>query len=541
MISSPASAITPKQELARLTLESEEVIKKVKRGSTIGSAGRPSLGHIDSQPVQGPLLPPVAEGDGGNNEDVVMSPIETGGFEAIHEAQTNGVTTTSDDVTGTNEAFSSPDLVDIKMTDDDDNFSEATLVSRPTSPDAGILPEETPQQQKELLENKENLQTKEFENIRRSQSPDKHLAPLTEVSRSVLNSQAGVLLQQPEPVVKPEREVEKYAAPPGKPPPVPPRPKQAIAMNAIEEYARQQDVTEVINHCLFQLSCAMRPLGTDQDGEQLDEIHNLFFGQVRYHDVPDKGTKNVTELFSSIITRLYDQPKDIYDVLDTYFDLDEVDNGRMRFASIANTPPVIAVQLDRVIYDIPANTYRKLSHHVELKETIFLDRYLEDDDDSKLMERRKQTWGFKKDLREKENRRTELAQNKTRPDVHMVFEDAKNILEGLQSIVGEVDGMDDDIDVQQDTVDVLDQLAQSIRTEYQGMSAQVQPPSIIDRFFRTRIQHPGSAATNNLKLHRHAATPLSSASSLLPSWNPRRRPLLGLHLRFQARSLAQIQ
>ena len=189
-----------------------------------------------------------------------------------------------------------------------------------------------------------------------------------------------------------------------------------------------------------------------------------------------KERKNVTELFSSIITRLFNQPKDIYDALDTYFDLDEVENGRMRFASVANTPPVIAVQLDRVAFDNDTKTYRKLSHHVEVKETIFLDRYLEDEDDSKLMERRKQTWAFKRELREKEDRRRELAQNKTRPDVHMVFEDAKNILQGLQSIIGEENGIDDDIDVQQDTVDVLDQLAQSIRTEYQGSSTRLHPP-----------------------------------------------------------------
>ena len=181
-----------------------------------------ALGHIDSHPVQGPLLPPVAEGDGGNNEDVVMSPI---GLDDIREDQTNGVTVKSDNVSDTNDAFSSPDLVDIRMADDDDNFSEATLVSRPTSPDAGILPGENPQQQKELFENKENLQTKDFDNIRRSQSPDKHLAPLSEVSGSVLNSQAGALLQQPDPVVKPEREEEKQPSPPIKPPPVPPRPK----------------------------------------------------------------------------------------------------------------------------------------------------------------------------------------------------------------------------------------------------------------------------------------------------------------------------
>ena len=468
MITSPASSVTPKQELARLTLESEDAKQRVKRRSTIASGGRPSLGHIDSLPVQGPLLPPVSETNGVTNEDVVMSPID---FEDVfndmnnkgassHEAGMSNTTTTD-----------FPGFEDTKMTDGDDNSSEATLVSKPSSVDEIILPEETADQQKEILENKENFATKGHDNHRRSQSPEKHMAPLSQVSSSVLNSQAGVLSQKPntdltemEGVKQPEET--KYLPPPGRPPPVPPRPKQPVAMNAIEEYARQQDVTEVISHCLFLLSCAIRPLGTDQDGEQLDEIHNLFSGQVRYHDVPDKGSQNDAELFSSIITRLYSQPEDIYDALDTYFDLEEVENGRQRFASIAQLPPVVAIQLDRVAFDSKTQSYKKVSHHVKLHETIFLDRYLETDQDSALMQRRRDTWNMKKELAQKQERARELEPMPNRPEVYQVFEDARDILDSLQTI--DVDDMDDDLQVEPDVVDTLDTLASQTRAEHEG-------------------------------------------------------------------------
>lgn len=64
--------------------------------------------------------------------------------------------------------------------------------------------------------------------------------------------------------------------PPSRPPPVPPRPVPQIdqqqQIREEVELGAQQDVTEVINNVLFQTQCAIKPLGIDTDGEQLDVV-----------------------------------------------------------------------------------------------------------------------------------------------------------------------------------------------------------------------------------------------------------------------------
>src|SRR4051812_9124020 len=51
MITSPRASVTPHQELVKLTLMTSPAAEKIRRKSTIGSANRPSLGHIDGREV----------------------------------------------------------------------------------------------------------------------------------------------------------------------------------------------------------------------------------------------------------------------------------------------------------------------------------------------------------------------------------------------------------------------------------------------------------------------------------------------------------
>ena len=298
-----------------------------------------------------------------------------------------------------------------------------------------------------------------------------------ELSASELNTQAGLLNHEPkdlEPVVGKQalnQGVSFVSDKPSKPPPIPPRPQQPMSITALEEYARQQDVTEVIAHCLFQLSCAMRPSGADKDGEQLDEIHDLFYGQTRYHDVPEKMGGNTDELFSSIITRLYSKPDDIYAALDTAFDLEEVDNGLQRFMSVTRLPPIFAIQLDRVSFDPRTQSYKKLNHHVELRETIFLDRYLEDSPSSSQMARRIQTWDWKRELAQKSERQRELGPiPERRPEVSRTLEDAKVVLETLRKVLMANDDDGDNIHITPETIDTLDALSQQTKAELEDLN-----------------------------------------------------------------------
>lgn len=323
-----------------------------------------------------------------------------------------GLVEDQDDV-GNDKANSSDDL---EMIDAGDNSSDVTLVSNVSMADSNGGASGVRAQQQNILDNKENLlPSTAGEGIRRSASPDKHLHPLAEASKSDINAQAGALAPPVEVLtdgfVKPESEL------PKKPPPVPPRPqvkeKQEAEKEIIETYAQQQDVTEVIGHCLYQFSLAIRPLGKDEDGEQLDEIHNLFYGKQVTKIVPEDASRNKYELFSNILTRVGANPTDIYAALDGYFDVEDIE-GAKRYISIVDLPPILAIQLDRVEYDTVSHRAKKNNGHVQLMETIYLDRYLDEPVDSALMERRQQTWTMKKDLARLSARMEDLQANEVR-------------------------------------------------------------------------------------------------------------------------------
>jgi len=60
-----------------------------------------------------------------------------------------------------------------------------------------------------------------------------------------------------------------------KPPPVPPRPQTKDHEPHFEEFARQQDVREVIQNVLHQFRWAIKPEGLEESGESIDIISRL--------------------------------------------------------------------------------------------------------------------------------------------------------------------------------------------------------------------------------------------------------------------------
>lgn len=61
----------------------------------------------------------------------------------------------------------------------------------------------------------------------------------------------------------------------GNPPPVPPRPQANDQEPHFEEFARQQDVREVIQNVLHQFRWAIKPEALEQSGESIDIISRL--------------------------------------------------------------------------------------------------------------------------------------------------------------------------------------------------------------------------------------------------------------------------
>ncbi len=397
MIRSPHKYVAPEQELTRLTLMTSTAAENIRRRSTIGGS-RP-LGTVRGLPVQGPLGPPPDGNREDPNDQAMLSPLAED--DTFHQSLgPNG-----------QEALDASDSVpllgpsDVEMDPLGDNSSEVTLVSTPSIDDSVMVDGASKSEQQRIFGNKENLPPHKPDDYAGSNAATADtLTRLAESSPPRLHGQSAAAAASADQEKGMTAIAENISAePPSRPPPIPPRPLPAPQQDhTLEEYARQQDVTEVLNHVLFQLSCAIKPIGFDEEGEQVDQIKDLFYGRTKQHIMSDDKDEAKNDRFCSIIVRLFSLPYDIYAALDGYFDVEEIANKK-RFLSISRLPPIFQIQIDRAGLD-----QRKNNHHVELKETMYLDRYLEEDTNPALMERRQEAWIWKKELADLEARRLEL-------------------------------------------------------------------------------------------------------------------------------------
>ena len=513
MIQAPSSSIRPEKQLAKLALETDNAKEKIRRKSTL-TGDRPNLGSLDNQTYPGPLQLPQPQLNGVTEDTTVLSPNELEPHKSLDQEMKDVVTDDAE----------MPDL--IEMNEVNDNSSEATLVSRPNS--IGTPPTETPsteeqpsaEQQQSILDNKENLSpTKAEGSPKHGDVGMEHPMPLAPASPSKINAQAGALAHKDHEIKHEPLPQPMYAPPPGKPPPVPPRKPVELTTDILEAYARQQDVTEVLAHVFFQLSCAMRPTGVDKSGEQQDEVHDMFFGQSISHVLPEKEKPASTQFFS-VITRVANEPRDIYEALDTEYDLAVREGGTSAFTSIEKPPPIFSIALDRVTWDPTDKRTKKLDNHVEVPERLFLDRYLEASADSDLFQRRKQAWQLKRELNTLNERRKILeAKHANAADLPALFDEARIALEALQSTFPDTpdESSGEGLGIKPDTITHLGVLAEDLRIELEGML-----PFPSHRILYLPLQHskpasfpspatlPPHLPTPHISSIRTASTPPSS-------------------------------
>lgn len=303
-----------------------------------------------------------------------------------------------------------------------DGSSDVTLVetSANEEPDLILLDTESIEQQHQILEDKENLAPSKSLMTKPTMA-DNPAMPLVETSPSRSN---GIQM-----LLNPlEREKDKQddaivsvnAQPPNRPPPFPPRPKLEESKNSIleeVEIGAQQDVTEVIQNVLFQLQCAIEADAVDETGEQLDLIKRLFFGKQKSYTTDKKGVIRTKEEFiSDIKVDVASGPRDIYAALDAAYDVQEVEVGgnlEPQYTSISQLPPVLQIHVQRAQFDQEKKSSFKSNHHLELKETLYMDRYL-DSADADLLQRRGECWDWKKRVAEMEARKLELSDTHVR-------------------------------------------------------------------------------------------------------------------------------
>ena len=399
MITVPNAQVIPEQELARLTLISSSTEEHIRRQSILG-LNRPSLGEIYGSPIQGPLPPPVPQAV---KKDVEMA----------DSAMSDGVYT--------NNTTIAHDFGDSAQSD---TSSEGTLVEAPgaeVQEDNDFMMIDSVDKQQQIMDDKENLPPVK-EDIARSTTPVNDLKPLGESSPSRVNEQQRVL----EPITNNTSEKQgslvkeissSVNGPPTRsPPPIPPRKKPEEQKKAIQEEVEigaQQDVTEVIANVLFQLQCAIKAESTDESGEQIDQVKRLFFGKQKSYTTNERGVIRTKEDFiSDIKVDVASGPRDIYAALDGAFDVQEVEVGgslEPQYTTLSQIPPVLQIMVQRVQFDPEKKTTFKSNHHLQLKETIYMDRYM-DSSDEQLQQRRQECWQWKRELTALEARKAQLTQ-----------------------------------------------------------------------------------------------------------------------------------
>lgn len=210
--------------------------------------------------------------------------------------------------------------------------------------------------------------------------------------------------------------------PPDRPPPVPPRdnPGSDSSKNEIKDNSSagelwdigtQQDVTEVIGNVLFRLQCAIT--ATDYEypsGEQIDVIRESFYGANTVYTQKVHSLQKKVEAWSYLLVfPAKSVPRSIYEALDVSFDeqMVEIDNQQVpQFTSISKLPQIMQFHIQRTAFDQENLRSWKNRTPVTIPETLYLDRYMDDTDDpdSNILNRRRETWVWKKQLTKLEAR-----------------------------------------------------------------------------------------------------------------------------------------
>lgn len=301
-------------------------------------------------------------------------------------------------VTNADDAMDVDQIRPVAPVQDDDAHSETTLVS--DSQDA-------PSEDWMVLD---QAQKEEKENVPPpSEDVSMELIDLPKrLSDEDMEMTAGIQAP-PTPPSEPDR----------KPPPIPLRPlARRDTVSDINMFGRQQDVTECIGNVMFQTEAAVKPVHIDENGEQIDLVKDYFYGKTKQTlAFPNSAeTRTKEEMFSHLLVNVSEGDCDLYTALDNSFDIERVDlEGReaTRHLSISHLPPVLQIQVQRVQFDREKGAAYKSNAHLSFPETLFMDRYL-DNDDAGLMARREETWNWKQTLKELVERKADLLQTTVR-------------------------------------------------------------------------------------------------------------------------------
>ncbi|KFY29587.1 hypothetical protein V494_08632 [Pseudogymnoascus sp. VKM F-4513 (FW-928)] len=434
--SASTQSVKPTQDLAELTLFSTATEANFRRASISSPSAVPNLNDIEERPMFGPHLPPPPPPPKDNLPSVPTHPATAPTHLESDIEMTDGVSQ--------------------ETLDNDDTSSQTTLVSP---------------------ESKTNeAASTEMSNATELQDSPRGLPSVEPLATTVSNSEQaraghdqvmannGSLTPPPESMEMVEQR-----------PPVPPRNKPApIKTGESEEdlraqklyFGAQQDVTEVIGNVIFRLQCAIKPTRIDPKfGEQIDVVRETFFGANAVHlKKADSYDVKIEDWANIIVFPGLDGERDIYEALDVVFDeqVVEIDNANAtQFASINNLPPIVQIQIQRTAFDPATQQASKNQNRIVFDETIYLDRYMEDD---KILQRRRDAWVWKNRIRLLEARQKALQVT----NVEVPVEDALHATKDFIQSLG-----DEEVGINPDLAGALEERANEISNELEAISKEL--------------------------------------------------------------------
>ncbi|SPO35998.1 related to UBP2 - ubiquitin-specific proteinase [Pseudozyma flocculosa] len=285
------------------------------------------------------------------------------------------------------------------------------------------------------------------------------------------------------------------------PPPLPRRPKRAdtpaapmiasssdaavpppARQNSLMQFGAQQDVSECLDNCLFQLEIALaaqnNAVDESQGGAELpadtgrmdvddnsaplfeeasadeDLLSKLFLGKTCQQlelVEPDaaKGPSIHTkkEVFKILPVDVLEEGRDLYDGLDGFFDEETLigSEGKpvRRTVTLLEPPPLLQIQLQRVQYDRQTMRAFKSQAHLEMYETLYMDRYLDfdpaDPEDQVRLDKRRRSREARRKIAALRARMAELRPN-GKPAMSQSLLNTEQVLKDLAQIAPLEDG-----------------------------------------------------------------------------------------------------
>lgn len=241
------------------------------------------------------------------------------------------------------------------------------------------------------------------------------------------------------------------------------------------EVGRQQDVTECIENVTFQIETALEPERIEDDGEQYDLIKRLFSGKTKQTITPldpssSQKQRSSIERFFSLIINVGDHPKDIYDALDNYFSEDVValEEGEVKKShTISELPQVLQFHIQRVLFDRERLVPYKSLEVIPFGEKIYLDRYLETDDEE-IKAKRQEVFEWKLQMKELYTEKDQILQ--VDPETKMSVVDAlRATVKYLETRV--VDS--EQLSIKPETINVMKEQIDSLKSRLQTINDQL--------------------------------------------------------------------